>query len=92
MTCISLSTLNQEQEIRKAKIDDSDSLKELTITGKDFVCLAARDCQLQDGDVIQVCLDTPNTYLMVKLDATLDKMKTLSKREQRIVLKPRNLI
>ena len=71
MTCISLSILNQEQEIRKAKIDDSDSLKELTITGKDFVCLAA-DCQLQDGDVIQVCLDTPNTYLMVKLDATLD--------------------
>ena len=57
---------------------------------------SARDCQLQDGDVIQVCLDTPNTYLMVKLDATLDssliyvpeqkwtfpitKMKTLSKR------------
>ena len=39
MTCISLSILNQEQEIRKAKIDDSDSLKELTITGKDFVCL-----------------------------------------------------
>ena len=72
MTCISLSILNQEQEVRKAKIDDSDSLKELTITGKDFVCLAARDCQLQDGDVIQVCLDTPNTYLMVKLDATLD--------------------
>ncbi|VFA53962.1 Uncharacterised protein [Enterococcus faecalis] len=31
-----------EQEIRKAKIDDSDSLKELTITGKDFFCLAAR--------------------------------------------------
>ncbi len=59
-------------KLEKAKIDDSDSLKELTITGKDFVCLAARDCQLQDGDVIQVCLDTPNTYLMVKLDATLD--------------------
>lgn len=39
MTCISLSILNQEQEVRKAKIDDSDSLKELTITGKDFVCL-----------------------------------------------------
>ena len=37
MTCISLSILNQEQEVRKAKIDDSDSLKELTITGKDFV-------------------------------------------------------
>ena len=32
MTCISLSILNQEQEVRKAKIDDSDSLKELTIT------------------------------------------------------------
>ena len=37
MTCISLSILNREQEVRKAKIDDSDSLKELTITGKDFV-------------------------------------------------------
>ena len=46
MTCISLSILNQEQEVRKAKIDDSDSLKELTITGKDFVCLAARDSSL----------------------------------------------
>lgn len=67
-----------------------------------------RDCQLQDGDVIQVCLDTPNTYLMVKLDATLDssliyvpdqkwtfpiiKNENAIEARRRIVLKPRNLI
>ena len=38
MTCISLSILNQEQEVRKAKIDDSDSLKRVNYYRKRF-CL-----------------------------------------------------
>ena len=48
-----------KQEIRKAKIDDSDSLKRVNYYEEKFCLFSCRIVNYRDGDVIQVCLERP---------------------------------
>lgn len=72
MRNISLTIFNKKHQLKKAKLDEELTIGNLTATGKDFVYLAAHEFFWEEGDFIQVFVDQPNTYLVVKLDETLD--------------------
>lgn len=68
-----MSIYNANNEIKQG-LNDYDEGKQLpmTVTGEDFVHLATQDLRYEDGDQIRITLDQAGTYLVAKLDETLD--------------------
>lgn len=72
MTKIKISILDPAGNVKTTKKVESAETREMTVEMMDFCHLATQNLTLEDGDVIEVTLDEPNQYLVVKLDDTVD--------------------
>lgn len=72
MTQLTLTILDNQGNIRTETRKKEPVNYPLTATENDFVSLAMKNFEYQEGDQIRVEVDKPNTFLVVKLDATLD--------------------
>ncbi|MBS7577668.1 MULTISPECIES: hypothetical protein [unclassified Enterococcus] len=73
MVKLTLSILDENNQVKLAKNDYETFLKPMQATGEDFVYLATQLLPIQNGDSITLTLEQPNQYLMVKLDETLEE-------------------
>lgn len=72
MTEISLAIVSAEGVVKNGKNDYEEELRPMQAEGTDLVYLATQQLVYDEGDTIEVILDRPNVYLVVKLDETLD--------------------
>lgn len=70
MTNIKISILDAQRNVKISNEEFEN--QEMTVEGVDFCHLATRHLTLEDDDVIEVILDEPKQYLVVKLDDTVD--------------------
>lgn len=73
MTNITISVLNSKEKLKVAKRANEGILTPLSETALGFVHLSAWDMNYNEGDKIIIETDTPGSYLMVKLDETLEE-------------------
>lgn len=73
MKNITISVLNSKEKLKVAKRANEGILTPLSETALGFVHLSAWDMNYNEGDKIIIETDTPGSYLMVKLDETLEE-------------------
>lgn len=69
---LSLAILDKTGAVKLGLNDYEEEKRPLSATGEDFVDLATQALQYEDGDVIHVEVAEPGTFLVAKLDETLD--------------------
>ncbi|MGM9902619.1 MAG: hypothetical protein ACI32O_01650 [Enterococcus sp.] len=72
MTELKLAIYNKEGRLKKHLQGEEENEKDLMVIGKDLVHLAMRKFSYEEGDQVVIETDQPGSYLMVKLDETLD--------------------
>lgn len=72
MTKIKLSILDKNLNIRQGKNHSDESALPMTASGEGRVYLATQGFSYEDGDIIKVEVEEPSTYLVAKLDETID--------------------
>lgn len=72
MTEIKSSIHQSNQEIKQGRLDPESKFGPMTAQGEDFVYLASSDFTYEEGDYIEVLVDQPETFLVIKFDETLD--------------------
>lgn len=72
MVNISIAIVNQEGKVKRGKFAYDKDVGPLIAEAQGFANLAMQDFKYEDGDQIKITLNQEETFLMVKLDATLD--------------------
>lgn len=69
---LKIEILDQAGNVKLGKNDYEESFLEMIAKGDEYVHLATQDLMFMEGDVIRVKVDKPKSFLVVKLDETLD--------------------
>jgi len=69
---LKIEILDQTGNIKLAKNDDEEFTRKMVAEGDDDVHLATQDLAFEEGDIIRVRMDKADSFLVVKLDETLD--------------------
>ncbi|OTN75420.1 hypothetical protein A5886_000490 [Enterococcus sp. 8G7_MSG3316] len=88
MIRITMAILDKKGRIKEGQFSHDTKQQEISASGEDFVQLALQNYLYEEGDEIKVTLDRADTFLVVKLDETLDStMIYIKEKEWRYVVK-----
>lgn len=72
MTKIGMKILDKDGQIKVGKNDYEELTRKMVATGEEGCYLATQNMRFLDGDIIEVTCEEKASYLVVKLDETLD--------------------